>query len=102
MLRTNNTTLVAGRFVGQIGEYARLGFNLANSHQSNTLTDRLAGNPFSGLLTVGQNRTIDLVQIVLRDDSPEDEVGGAAFSSRFRRDHHLQRRPQGAGQGHWL
>ena len=79
VLRTNNTTLVAGRFVGQIGEYARLGFNLANSHQSNTLTDRLAGNPFSGLLTVGQNRTIDLVQIVLRDDSPEDEVGGAAF-----------------------
>ena len=77
--RTNNTILFGGRFTAQVTDFATLGFNLVNAHQSNTLTDKQLGNPFSGLLTVGQNQTVDFVQIVLRDDSPEDGRGGAAY-----------------------
>ena len=77
--RTNNTILFGGRAATQLTDFATLGFNLINSHQSNTLTDRQLGNPFSGLLTVGQNQTIGFIQIVLRDDSPDDGIAGAAF-----------------------
>ena len=77
--RTNNTVLFGGRLTAQVTDFATLGFNLVNAHQSNTLTDKQLGNPFSGLLTVGQNQTVDFVQIVLRDDSPEDERAGAAY-----------------------
>ena len=77
--RTNNTTLVGGRLVGQLTDNARLGFTLMNAHQSNTLGDQQTGNPFKGGLTVDQNQTIDFVEVVLRDDSPGDGVGGAAF-----------------------
>lgn len=77
--RTNNTTLLGGRFGVQLGDFVQLGFHGINAHQSNTLSDRLAGNPFSGGLTVAQNKTVGFVQLVLRDDSPEDGVAGAAF-----------------------
>ncbi|NKB69126.1 MAG: hypothetical protein GKR89_18815 [Candidatus Latescibacteria bacterium] len=77
--RTNNTTLLGGRLGFQLGEFAELGFHTINAHQSNTLSDKLAGNPFAGALTVGQNKTVSFVQLVLRDDSPEDGIGGAAF-----------------------
>ena len=79
VLRTNNTSLLAGRFAFQLNDAIQLGLHGANSHQSNTLSDRLVGNPFSGALTVAQNKTVSLIQIVLRDDSPGDGVGGAAF-----------------------
>ena len=79
VLRTNNTSLLGARFTAQIGDFVKLGGHLVNSHQSNTLSDKLAGNPFTGALTVDQNRTVGLIQIVLRDDSPEDGEGGAAF-----------------------
>ena len=77
--RTNNTILFGGRLTAQIGSFATLGFNLVNAHQSNTLTDKQLGNPFAGLLTLGQNQAIDFIQIVLRDDSPEGGRAGAAF-----------------------
>ena len=79
VLRTNNTILLGGRLAAQIGEFAEIGFHMINAHQSHTLTDRLAGNPFAGALTVDQNRTVSLIQVVLRDDSPGDGVGGAAY-----------------------
>ena len=77
--RTNNTILVGGRLQGQLTDFAILGLTMINAHQSNTLSDELAGNPFKGGLTIDQNQTIDFVEVVLRDDSPEDGVGGAAF-----------------------
>ena len=79
VLRTNNTTLFGGRFAYQLSDALLLGLHAVNAHQSNTLSDRLVGNPFSGALTVAQNKTVSLIQIVLRDDSPGDETGGAAF-----------------------
>ena len=77
--RTNNTILVGGRFGGQLGDFVEVALHTANAHQSHTLLDKQAGNPFAGALTIGQNRTVSLVQVVLRDDSPEDGEGGAAF-----------------------
>ena len=79
VLRTNNTTLLGGRVTAQVGDFVQLGVHMVNSHQSHTLSDKLAGNPLAGELTVAQNKTVGLIQIVLRDDSPEDGVGGAAF-----------------------
>ena len=77
--RTNNTTLLGGRFGMALGDAVQVALHTINSHHSNTLSDKLAGNPFAGDLTVAQNKTVNFIQIVLRDDSPEDGVGGAAF-----------------------
>ena len=79
VLRTNNTILVGGRLGTQIGDYVNVALHTANAHQSHTLLDKQAGNPFAGSLTIGQNKTVSLIQVVLRDDSPEDGEGGAAF-----------------------
>ena len=76
---TNSTALFGGRLTAHVTDFVELGVHMVNAHQSNTLTDKLAGNPFSGLMTVQQNRTISLVEVALRDDSPEDGVGGAAY-----------------------
>ena len=79
VLATNLTSLVGGRVTAQLGSFVTIGAHLINSHQGNTLSDKVDWAPFSGALTVDQNQTIGLIQIVLRDDSPEDGEGGAAF-----------------------
>ena len=56
VLRTNNTTLFGGRFAYQLSDALQLGLHAVNAHQSNTLSDRLVGNPFSGALTVAQKQ----------------------------------------------
>ena len=73
--RTNNTTLLGGRFGVGLADNIKVALHFINSHQSNTLSDKLAGNPFAGALTVAQNKTVNFIQLVLRDDSPEDGVG---------------------------
>ncbi|NKB69737.1 MAG: hypothetical protein GKR89_21920 [Candidatus Latescibacteria bacterium] len=78
-LITNATSMVGGRFTTQVGDFATLGLTAVNAHQSNTLIDGFTGNPVTGELTVNQNATISVLQVVLRDDSPEDGIGGAAF-----------------------
>ena len=78
--RTNNTTLMGGRTTVQVGDFATLGFNYVNAHQSNTLTDGFGGNPLSGELTVDQKtEPVSWIEILLSDDSPGDGEGGAAF-----------------------
>jgi len=78
-LVTNQTSLVGGRFTVDVGDFATVGFTGVNAHQSNTLIDGFTGNPISGELTVDQNKTLSVIEVILRDDSPEDGVGGAAF-----------------------
>ena len=78
-LSTNNTSLLGGRVAAQIGDYLKLGVHGVNAHQSNTLRDKTSWNPFAGELTVSQNEPISFVQLVLRDDSPADGEGGAAW-----------------------
>ena len=79
VLATNATTLIGGRGTVQIGDFATLGLTSVNSHQSHTLMDGFRGNPSTGELTIDQNQTVSFIEIVLRDDSPQDGVGGAAF-----------------------
>ena len=76
---TNTTSLFGGRVAAQVGDFATIGLTSVNSHQANTLIDGFAGNPIKGELTLDQNNTISSIEIILRDDSPEDGVGGAAF-----------------------
>ena len=79
--RTNLTSLVAGRFEAQVGDFLQVGFHSANVHQSNTQNDKaLLESFFKGNLTEAQNEeTVNTIVVVLRDDSPADGVGGAAF-----------------------
>jgi hypothetical protein len=79
VLATNTTSLIGGRATAQVGDFATLGLTSVNAHQAHTLIDGFRGNPFTGELTIDQNKTISFIEIVLRDDSPEDGVGGAAF-----------------------
>ena len=80
-LVTNETSMFGSRTTAQVGDFATIGLTMVNAHQSNTLIDGFTGNPFTGELTVDQNQTVSIIEIVLRDDSPEDGVGGAAFFS---------------------
>lgn len=77
--QTNNTNLFGGRLVAQIGDFIEIGTHSVNVHQSNTRSSELVENQFRGGLTTDQNRTINSIQVVLRDDSPDDGVGGAAY-----------------------
>ena len=78
--RTNNTTLMGGRATVQVGDFITLGVNFVNSHLSNTLTDGFGGNPLTGELTVDQKADpVSWIEVLLSDDSPGDNVGGAAF-----------------------
>ena len=78
-LRTNATTLMGGRLVAQVGDFTEIGFHLVNAHQSNSLDGKLVSNLVAGSLTEGQNEVISSIEIELRDDSPADGSGGAAF-----------------------
>ena len=78
-LVTNTTALIGGRVTAQVGDFATLGLTSVNAHHSNTLIAGFAGNPITGELTIDQNEFIDFIEIVLRDDSPDDRAGGATF-----------------------
>jgi len=81
--RTNVTNLFGGRLVAQVGDFVQVGGTFVNAHHAQTRLDMLNGDVFHGQLTEGQNFTlVDLLEIRIRDDSPEDgEGGGALFSS---------------------
>ncbi len=77
--QTNNTTLFGTRIATQVGDFVKIGAHAVNSHNSNTRSDDLVENQLRGGLTTRQNQTISTIQVVLRDDSPEDGTGGAAY-----------------------
>ena len=79
---SNNTSLIGGRVQAQIGDFVSLGATFVNAHHAQTQTEVFNGNLFKGNLTgaqsVGQVTVIDLL---IKDDSPEDgEAGGALFA----------------------
>ena len=78
-INTNSTTLLAGRLTTQIGDFVELGAHSVHAHQANSATDKAVGDLLTGTLTQAQNGTINSIEILLRDDSPEDGEGGAAF-----------------------
>ena len=76
---TNSTTLLGGRLTAQVGDFVELGVHTVHGHQSNSNVDKPLGDLLTGSLTEGQNRTVSTIEIILRDDSPEDGIGGAAY-----------------------
>ncbi len=78
--RTDNTNLVGGRVEVQVGDFVKVGGTFINSHHSQTQNDALSGNFFKGSLTGSQNlENISFIEIKIKDDSPEDGVGGGAL-----------------------
>ena len=80
--QSNSTSLLGGRALAQVGDFITVGGTLVNAHNANTALDMFEGNLLAGNLTSGQTSTpVTAIAIVLSDDSPEDEAGGAALFS---------------------
>lgn len=77
---TDNTNMVGGRAVMQLGDFARLGGTLVNAHHAYTKAEAFTENLFTGNLLGVQNAASPMVfEVLIRDDSPEDGVGGGAL-----------------------
>ena len=76
--RSENTSrLLAGRGVGQVGDFAQVGLTWVNvANTTSTLT--LGDNSFKGVLTEPQNQgSVETVVVRISDDSPETPQSGA-------------------------
>ncbi|NKB68695.1 MAG: hypothetical protein GKR89_16650 [Candidatus Latescibacteria bacterium] len=80
---TDNTNLLAGRLLVQVGDFVRMGGTLVNAHHSYTRAESFSDDIFKGnLLGVQNEEAITLVLVRIMDDSPDDgEGGGALFAS---------------------
>ena len=76
---TDATSLVGGRFTAQLGDFVELGLHAVNAHQTSSESSELVSTLYRGGLTEQQNQTVSQIVVVLRDDSPADGTGGAAF-----------------------
>ena len=79
---TDNTNLLGGRVVRNVGDFVSVGATFVNAHQSQTLLGFHASDFLRGNLTTEQNKHIWTIQIRLSDDSPEDGVAGAWLFSQ--------------------
>jgi hypothetical protein len=78
--RSNDTNLLGGRGTVQVGDFVKLGGTYVNAFNSSTKGQAFQGNPFKGTLTEGQNAAdITRIEVRLSDDSPEDDIAGAAY-----------------------
>ena len=77
--RTAVTNIIGGRLVAQVGDFVELGVHMANAHQSNSQSEQLVDNMISGNLPEPMNQQVTRIEVVLRDDSPENEDSGATF-----------------------
>ena len=75
--RTDFTNLMGGHGQFQLGDLATLGLTYINAHHGHTKQEFTDGSPFRGSLTTDQNQSLETIWVRLRDDSPEDERGGA-------------------------
>ena len=79
---TSTTGLIGGRVTSQIGDFVTVGATLVDARNSNTALDMFEGDFFAGSLTGGQSREpVELITVVLSDDSPQDGAGGASLFS---------------------
>jgi hypothetical protein len=78
--RSNDTNLLGGRGVVQVGDFTTLGVTYLSAFNSQTKGQAFQGNPLKGTLTEGQNNAdVTRIEIRLSDDSPEDGVAGTAY-----------------------
>ena len=81
-LTTNSTGLIGGRVTAQVGDFITVGATLVDARHSNTAMDMFEGNFIAGNLTDGQSSApVEVIAVVLGDDSPDDGIGGAALFS---------------------
>jgi hypothetical protein len=80
---TDNSNLVAGRLVVQIGDFVRMGGTFVNAHHSYTRAEAFTDDIFRGdLLGVQNEEAVSVISILIEDDSPDDgDSGGALFAS---------------------
>ena len=77
---TNSTGLIGGRMTTQVGDFVTLGATLVGARNSNTALDMFDGDFIAGNLTGGQSEVpVEVIAVVLGDDSPEDGTGGAGL-----------------------
>ena len=80
--RTNNTNVVGGRLVAQVGDFVKVGGTYVNAHHSQSQLEAVNGDIFKGQLTEALNfAPVTEIAVSIRDDSPEDSEGGGAFFS---------------------
>ncbi|MBM3280825.1 MAG: hypothetical protein FJY95_22515 [Candidatus Handelsmanbacteria bacterium] len=81
--RTHNTNLLGTRLQAQVGDFVEVGATFVNAHHAQTQAEAFGGSLFRGTLTGVQNLfPASSLQVLIRDDSPEDgEAGGALFAS---------------------
>ena len=77
--RTDVTVITGGRFTAQLGDFVEMGAHVVNARQNHSLNGLLLNNMFNGSLVAAQSGVVSLIEVVLRDDSPADGRGGAAF-----------------------
>ena len=75
--RTDYVNLFGGHAEWTVAPRASLGATYVNAHFGNTRETFGSGSPFSGSLMTIQNQSLESLWVRLRDDSPEDGVGGA-------------------------
>jgi hypothetical protein len=74
---TDYVNLFGGHAEWTAAPRATFGATYVNAHFGNTQEAFGAGSPFHGSLMTMQNQSLESLWIRLRDDSPEDGVGGA-------------------------
>ena len=80
--QTNITSLFGGRATFQVGDFIALGAQVMDASNGNTLLDMFNGDLVAGSLTAGQSTApLTAIAVILSDDSPEDNEGGAALFS---------------------
>ena len=80
---TDNTNLLAGRLLVQVGDFVRVGGTFVNAHHSYTRAESFSDDIFKGnLLGVQNEEPVTAVEVLIKDDSPADgQGGGALFAS---------------------
>ena len=77
---TDNTNLLGSRLEMQVGDFVKMGGTFVNAHHSQTRAEAFKGNLFKGNLLGAQNAaSVNAVEVLIKDDSPEDGVGGGAL-----------------------
>ena len=80
--QTNITSLFGGRATFQVGDFVEIGAQVMDASNGNTLLDMFNGDLVAGSLTAGQSTApLTAIAVILSDDSPDDNEGGAALFS---------------------
>ena len=79
---SSTTGLIGGRVTGQVGDFVTVGATFVDARNSNTGLDMFEGDFLAGSLTGGQSQApVEVIAVILSDESPEDGGGGASLFS---------------------